>query len=154
MIGWYHWLNGPEFEQTLGDSERLGSLVYMGSQRVRHDWTTTTNTYNQLVGIISDTRRCWPTAIAIINKTLAFHTQGFPSHRMRFLHFIWLQHTQIQFPTWSPILHARLWPGCLLIYTRHADPTVYSDMEAQNYETRSPLCPLIPEPQLHPNFWI
>ena len=27
MIGWYHRLNGHEFEQTLGDSERQGSLT-------------------------------------------------------------------------------------------------------------------------------
>ena len=27
MVGWHHWLNGHEFEQTLGDSERQGSLV-------------------------------------------------------------------------------------------------------------------------------
>ena len=27
MIGWYHLLNGREFEQTLGDSEGQGSLV-------------------------------------------------------------------------------------------------------------------------------
>ena len=26
MVGWYHWLNGHEFEQTLGDSEGWGSL--------------------------------------------------------------------------------------------------------------------------------
>ena len=26
MAGWYHQLNGPEFEQTLGDSEGQGSL--------------------------------------------------------------------------------------------------------------------------------
>ena len=25
--GWHHWLNGHEFEQTLGDSERQGSLA-------------------------------------------------------------------------------------------------------------------------------
>ena len=31
MVGWYHQLNAHEFEQTPGDSERLGS------QRVRHD---------------------------------------------------------------------------------------------------------------------
>ena len=43
MVGWYHWLNGHEFEQTLGDSEgqgSLGMLQSMGSQRVRHDWAT------------------------------------------------------------------------------------------------------------------
>ena len=27
MIGWHHQLNGHEFEQTLGDSERQGRLV-------------------------------------------------------------------------------------------------------------------------------
>ena len=27
MVGWYHRVNGPEFEQTLGDSERQGNLV-------------------------------------------------------------------------------------------------------------------------------
>ena len=27
MVGWYHQLNGHEFEQILGDSERQGSLA-------------------------------------------------------------------------------------------------------------------------------
>ena len=27
MIGWHHWLNGHEFEQTAGDSEEQGSLA-------------------------------------------------------------------------------------------------------------------------------
>ena len=43
MVGWHHWLNGHEFEQTLGDGEGQGSPVCwqsMGSQRVRHDWVT------------------------------------------------------------------------------------------------------------------
>ena len=48
MVGWYHQLNGQEFEQTLGDSEGQRSLAcwpqFMESQRVGHDlrdWTTT-----------------------------------------------------------------------------------------------------------------
>ena len=28
MVGWHHQLNGDEFEQTLGDSEGQGSLVF------------------------------------------------------------------------------------------------------------------------------
>jgi len=28
MVGWYHQLNGREFEQTPGESEGQGSLVY------------------------------------------------------------------------------------------------------------------------------
>ena len=27
MVGWHHWLNGHESEQTLGDSEQQGSLI-------------------------------------------------------------------------------------------------------------------------------
>ena len=27
MVGWHHQLNGHEFEQTQGDSERQGSLA-------------------------------------------------------------------------------------------------------------------------------
>ena len=34
MVGWHHWLNGHEFEQTLGDGEGQGSLACCRSQ----DW--------------------------------------------------------------------------------------------------------------------
>ena len=27
MVGWHHWLDGHEFEQTLGDSEGQGGLA-------------------------------------------------------------------------------------------------------------------------------
>ena len=39
MIGWHHWLNGHESEQTPGDSEGQGSLVCCSSRgrRVRHN---------------------------------------------------------------------------------------------------------------------
>ena len=42
MIGWRHWLNGHEFEQTLGDSERQGNLVCCSAwdRRVGHDLVT------------------------------------------------------------------------------------------------------------------
>ena len=39
MVGWHHKLNGHKFEQTPGDSEEQGSLLW-GSpwgRRVRHD---------------------------------------------------------------------------------------------------------------------
>ena len=28
VVGWNHWHNGHEFEQTMGDTEGQGSLVY------------------------------------------------------------------------------------------------------------------------------
>ena len=42
MVGWHHWLNGPEFEQTLGDSEgqKPGMLQFTRLQRVRQNLAT------------------------------------------------------------------------------------------------------------------
>ena len=42
MIKRHHQLNGPEFEQTLGDGEEQGSLAGCSSRghRVRHDLVT------------------------------------------------------------------------------------------------------------------
>ena len=42
MIGWYHRLNGHEFEQALGDSEGQANLACCSPQghRVGHDWAT------------------------------------------------------------------------------------------------------------------
>ena len=42
MVGWHHWLNGHEFEQTQGGGEGQGSLVccHPSGHRVRHDWVT------------------------------------------------------------------------------------------------------------------
>ena len=43
MVGWHHRLNGHEFEQILGDSERQGEpgmLQFMGSQRFKHNLAT------------------------------------------------------------------------------------------------------------------
>ena len=42
MVGWHHWLNGHEFDQTLGDSEGEGSLACCNSWdcRDRHALVT------------------------------------------------------------------------------------------------------------------
>ena len=37
MVGWHHWLNGGEFEQTLGDNEGQETKSWTWLQ----DWTTT-----------------------------------------------------------------------------------------------------------------
>ena len=48
MVGWHHWLDGNELEQTLGVGDGQGSLVCCspGSQRVGHDWATELNWTN------------------------------------------------------------------------------------------------------------
>ena len=42
IIGWHHWLDGHEFEQTMGNIEGQGRRVYCSpwSCRVRHDLAT------------------------------------------------------------------------------------------------------------------
>ena len=43
MVGWHHWLNGHEFEQTPGDGEGQESLAGYspwGWKRVRHNLVT------------------------------------------------------------------------------------------------------------------
>ena len=37
VVGWHHWFNGHEFQQTPGDSEGQGGLVL---QRIGHDLAT------------------------------------------------------------------------------------------------------------------
>ena len=41
-VGWYHWLSGHEFEQSLGDSEEQGILMCCSpwGHRVGHDLAT------------------------------------------------------------------------------------------------------------------
>ena len=36
MVGWHHQLNGPEFEQTPGDSEGQGSLACCSPRGCKH----------------------------------------------------------------------------------------------------------------------
>ena len=45
MVGWHHWLDGREFEWTLGVGDRQGSLKCCSPRghRVRHDWVTELN---------------------------------------------------------------------------------------------------------------
>ena len=50
MVGWYHWLNGYEFEQTLGDSEGQGSLAYCspwGCKELNMTWQL--NNHNNMI---------------------------------------------------------------------------------------------------------
>ena len=41
LVGWHHWLNGHEFEQTQGDSERQGSPACCNSWGCKVSDTTT-----------------------------------------------------------------------------------------------------------------
>ena len=46
VVGWHHWLNGHQFEQTLGDNEGQGRMVCFSPSSCKEldttdDWTTT-----------------------------------------------------------------------------------------------------------------
>ena len=51
MVGWYHWLNGHEFEQTPGDGKGQGSLVCCSPWG--HKQLDTTEQLNKKTDIIS-----------------------------------------------------------------------------------------------------
>ena len=40
MVGWHHWLNGHEFEQTPGDGRGQGSLMYCSPWGLKESDTT------------------------------------------------------------------------------------------------------------------
>ena len=51
MVGWHHWLDGHEFEQTLGDLFVPGvdyGQGIMGSERVGHEWATELNWFSSI----------------------------------------------------------------------------------------------------------
>ena len=54
MVGWYHRLNGHEFEQTPGDSEGQGSLVCCRSWglRVRYNLATDKQKHDLKVSLL------------------------------------------------------------------------------------------------------
>ena len=58
MVGWHHWLNGHEFEQTLGDGEGQGYLAYCSPWDLKE--LDTTDWLNN-----RDTRHCSPLPIVI-----------------------------------------------------------------------------------------
>ena len=54
MVGWHHWLNGHEFEQSQGDSEGQGSLVCCSSWGPKElDTTCQINNNNEITGNFS-----------------------------------------------------------------------------------------------------
>ena len=51
MVVWYHWLNGHEFEKTLGDGEGQGSLACCSPRGHKEsDMTEQLNNKNAKVG--------------------------------------------------------------------------------------------------------
>ena len=60
MIGWYHWLNGQEFEQTLGHSEGQGSLVCFSPWGCKE--LDTTERLNNNAAHLDGVSGCWWTS--------------------------------------------------------------------------------------------
>ena len=47
MFRWHHWLNGHEFEHTLGEwrTGKPGKLLFKSLQRIGHNWVTEQSNY-------------------------------------------------------------------------------------------------------------
>jgi len=57
MVGWHHWLNGLEFDQTLGDSEGQGRLVCCSLHSLKElDMTERLNSSNDILGLTPNTK--------------------------------------------------------------------------------------------------
>ena len=72
MVGWHHWLNGHDLEQTPGDSEGQGSLACCSpwdakSQKLLNDWITI---YARYLSV----NRCCSTVWSMINWILKCST--------------------------------------------------------------------------------
>ena len=66
MVGWHHWLNGRESEQTPG---KPGVLQSIGPQRAGHDWVTEQQNEQQIVG------HDWTTTKMFQNQELCFRAE-------------------------------------------------------------------------------
>ena len=59
MVGWHHWLNGHEFEQTLGDSEGQGSLGCCSLWGCKESDTTEWLNNNKFQALLSFPEKSW-----------------------------------------------------------------------------------------------
>ena len=76
MVGWHHWLNGHEFEQTLGDNKVQGRLACCSSWVAKSrtwlsNWATTT-----IIMMFSSVTQSCPTLCDPMNRS----TPGLPVH--------------------------------------------------------------------------
>ena len=72
MVGWHHWFNGHEFEQTLGDTEGQGSLVCCSSWD--HKGSDTTEWL--------DSHNTWKNKFSKENQNHIFCPTGRPWHSL------------------------------------------------------------------------
>ena len=60
MVGWHHWLNGEEFEQTLEGGEGQGILVCSSPQDHKElDTTEQLNNWTELREMMLDKKQIW-----------------------------------------------------------------------------------------------
>ena len=78
MVGWHHWLSGQEFEQTLGDTEGQGSLVYCRpwgrKESEMTEWLNTITTNNKWVTWTTPGSSALSSSFELLNWTCAFQS--------------------------------------------------------------------------------
>ena len=95
MVGWHHWLDGHEFEQTPGDGKGQGSLACCTpwSCRVRHDLTTEQQLFLSV----------WFSSMKSVHNVVKWISRT-STCISRFLYFFWFS---IYYPAqWRSVLQA------------------------------------------------
>ena len=71
IVGWHHLFNGHEFEQSLGDSERQGSLVYcspwIAKRQIRLSEEQQSGHWGLHIPFPSSMRTSYPLPVPILN---------------------------------------------------------------------------------------
>ena len=99
----YHWLNGHEFEQTLGDSERQGSLACCSPWGHKEfdmtEWTTTTATF---IKYFSSLQKCrnWESLSVLTRMLFGFQSSYLIIIYCQHLPLIWQMCYFLPLPTW------------------------------------------------------
>ena len=90
MVGWHHWFNGHEFEQTQGDSKRQGSLVCCSSWGHK-DLGVTDSVTEQQQKFLHPKKTIWCVSLQTSFHVLElFPTKIIPSHVFWFFFSFWL----------------------------------------------------------------
>ena len=89
MVGWYHWLNGHEFEQTPGDSEGQGSLECCSPWgRNESDTVKQLNNEQQQISYLKETKILF-SYLSILSTSVNLQIWSYDSKELNYFFSQW-----------------------------------------------------------------
>jgi len=120
MVGWHHQLNGHEFGQTPGASERQGSLAYCSSQGGKETEQQQWCTFFFLACLLSSLPPCPQTFLSCLLSSclhssflLAYFLPSLPLCPQNFLSFLKLFSLSISVLIVSIVISSGPWISCI-----------------------------------------